>query len=318
MAQKKGVGADALAAVHEIPAKIVASLDLDQTLATIARAMCDCLSADIGAIYLIDEPAGVIRLRGIYGQRSKHWEGHTMALERGMNAMAIRTGQIQRVDDYARFPPEQRAETPVIDDEPFRAVITAPMTHRGKRLGSMGAVRREPKAFSDNDLVLLEMLADHASIAVANALAFEELETLRSRETAQLREHADRMAALEKAKSELLQLASHELRSPIGVVRGYLSMLHDGSLGPGDLAKVLPVLMAKTQQMNLLINEMLETARLEVGPIELQIRRTDLRNVVRLTVDRMQPLLPADAPIRLTLPEPGVVGEGDPAPIGTA
>ena len=87
MAQKNGVGVDALSAVHEITAKIVASLDLDQTLATIARAMCEVISADIGAIYLIDEPAGLLRLRGISGQRSKHWEGHTMSLDRGMNAI---------------------------------------------------------------------------------------------------------------------------------------------------------------------------------------------------------------------------------------
>jgi len=181
-------------------------------------------------------------------------------------------------------------------------VITAPMNHRGRRLGSMGAVRREVRPFSDLDLVLLEMLAAHASIAVANALAFEELETAQARETAQLREHADRMAALEKAKSEFLQLASHELRSPIGVVRGYLSMLVDGSLSANDLPKILPILMAKTQQMNLVINEMLETARLEAGPIELQKRLIDLRDVVRQAVEKMQPVA-GETPIQLRLPE---------------
>lgn len=311
MEQKTGVGIDALAAIHEITAKIVASLDLDETLATIARAICEVLACDIGAIYLIDEPAGVIRLRGIHGQRSKAWEGHTMSLDRGMNAMAISTGQIQRIDDYFTFPAELRAQTPVIEEEPMRAVITAPLAHRGKRLGSVGAVRREPRPFSDRDLVLLEMLADHASIAVANALAYEELEKLRARETAQLREHAERMAALDRAKSDFLQLASHELRSPIGVLRGYLSMLQDGSLGVGDLPRILPMLLAKTQQINLLINEMLETARLDTGPVELQLRRVDLREIVEGTVARMGPLLPSDAPIRLTVPREPVLVDID-------
>jgi hypothetical protein len=45
MPENPGVGIDALSAVHEITAKIVASLDLDQTT-TIARAMCEVLSAD--------------------------------------------------------------------------------------------------------------------------------------------------------------------------------------------------------------------------------------------------------------------------------
>src|SRR5437868_2753459 len=303
MKEPGGVGADALSAIHEITAKIVASLDLDQTLATIVRAMCEILSADIGAIYLIDEEAGVLRLRGIHGQRSPAWEGHTMSLDRGMNAMAIRTGQIQRVDDYLRFPPELRAQTPVIGEEPMRAVMTAPMMHRGRRLGSMGVVRREPRPFNDKELVLLEMLADHASIAVANALAFEELETLRARETAQLREHAERMAALDKAKSDFLQLASHELRSPVAVIRGYVSMLDDGTIAPQDSPRVLRTLMGKTQQMNVLINEMLETARLEAGPIDLHRREMDLRAAVQSSVARMQPVLPAESPIALSLPD---------------
>ena len=317
MTEKGEVGTDALTAVHEITAKIVASLDLDETLASVARAMCDVLRADVGAIYLIDQTAGLLRLRGIHGQRSPAWKGHTMPLDRGMNAMAIRTGQIQRVDDYAKFGPEQRAPTAVVDEEPLRAVITAPLTHRGRRLGSMGAIRRTPEAFRDQDLVLFEMLADHASIAVANALAFEELETLRARETAQLREHGERMASLERAKSEFLQLASHELRSPIGVLRGYLSMFDDGSLEPSSLPKLLPLLLAKTQQMNVLINEMLETARLEVGPIELQLRKIDLREIVSLAVARMQPLLPQEAPITMSMPEQPVLVEVDPSRIET-
>ena len=40
-----------------------------------------------------------------------------------------------------------------------------------------------------------------------------------------------RMAELERQKSEFLQLASHELRGPITLVSGYLSMLEEGSLG---------------------------------------------------------------------------------------
>lgn len=317
MTAKQSVGLDALSALHEVTAKIVASLDLDQTLGTIARAMCEILDADIGAIYLLDEDAGVLRLRSIHGQRSPGWAGHTMALDRGMNAMALRTGQIQRIDDYLAIPRERQAQTSVVEEEPLRSVITAPMSHRGRRLGSMGAVRRDVRPFSDEELVRLEMLADHGSIAVANALAFEELEALRARETAQLREHAERMAALEKAKSEFLQLASHELRSPIGVLRGYLSMLQDGSIGADSLPKVLPMLLGKTQQMNLLINEMLETARLEVGPVDLQLRIVDLRDVVRQSVARMEPLVPSDEPIRLSMPDKEVLVDADPVRLET-
>jgi signal transduction histidine kinase len=121
---------------------------------------------------------------------------------------------------------------------------------------------------------------------------------------------------LDKAKSEFLQLASHELRSPIGVLRGYLSLLQDGSVATDDLPRILPILMAKTQQMNLVINEMLETARLEAGPIDLARRVVDLREVVRQSVEKMQPVAGA-SPIQLELPEHEVRASVDAARLDT-
>ncbi len=52
----------------------------------------------------------------------------------------------------------------------------------------------------------------------------------REREAARLRAHADRMAELERTKAHFLNLASHELRGPLTVVRGYNSMMQDGSI----------------------------------------------------------------------------------------
>src|SRR5207253_4909235 len=85
----------------------------------------------------------------------------------------------------------------------------------------------------------------------------------RDRETARLRAHADRMAELEQTKAEFLNLASHELRGPMTVIRGYNSMLADGTIPPAQFASVARLLEVKIAQMDHLIEQMLETARLE-------------------------------------------------------
>ena len=102
----------------------------------------------------------------------------------------------------------------------------------------------------------------------------------------------ERMAALEKTKSQFLNLASHELRSPLGVINGYLSMLEQGSLGqlkePG--VRAIEVLKAKALEMNMLIGQMLEAARLEDGRLALKRDRLDLRLVAEEALAAIKPL----------------------------
>jgi len=105
-------------------------------------------------------------------------------------------------------------------------------------------------------------------------------------EANRLRKKADQLASLEKAKSEFLRLASHELRGPAATLGGYLAMIEDESLGPVPqrLRPVLPMLRAKASQINLLANEMVEAARLEDGGVQLKRKRVDLREIVRRSV----------------------------------
>ena len=111
----------------------------------------------------------------------------------------------------------------------------------------------------------------------------------REEQSAVLRANAEKMENLEKVKSDFLNLASHELRGPLAVLRGYLSMLSDGSLGelPPRVRTVLPALNAKASQMALLITQMLEAARLEDSQLQLKLEPVDMRGLVRRAVDTM-------------------------------
>ncbi|HEY4844647.1 MAG TPA: HAMP domain-containing sensor histidine kinase [Candidatus Dormibacteraeota bacterium] len=126
-------------------------------------------------------------------------------------------------------------------------------------------------------------------------LAEQTEETLEVRQRQQLeadrlRQKAHELAGLEKAKSEFLRLASHELRAPAAMLGGYLSMIEDETLGPipNRLRLVLPMLKAKADQINLLANEMVEAARLEDGRPQLKRKRVDLREIVRRNVATAQ------------------------------
>jgi signal transduction histidine kinase len=114
----------------------------------------------------------------------------------------------------------------------------------------------------------------------------------------------ERLAAIERNKTQFLNLASHELRGPLTVVRGYVSMLEGGLLG--DLndrgQKAVPVISAKVLEMNALIEQMIEAARLEDGALMLRPAEADLRVVMGEAVDMARQ--PGDAKHRILLKSP--------------
>jgi signal transduction histidine kinase len=102
-----------------------------------------------------------------------------------------------------------------------------------------------------------------------------------------------RIQALEKAKSEFLNVASHELRGPMTIIKGYLTMFEAGSLGElsPKANSVLPLLIAKSDEINWMLEQMLEASRLEEGRLELNKRRGDVVEITDMAIDGVRMLL---------------------------
>jgi signal transduction histidine kinase len=104
---------------------------------------------------------------------------------------------------------------------------------------------------------------------------------------------SQRIASLEKAKTEFLNVASHELRGPMTVIKGYLTMLEAGSLG--DLSpqsrQVLPLLIAKSDEVNWMVEQMVEAARLEEGRLALKKLPADLVHLTDLAIEGVGEIL---------------------------
>lgn len=115
----------------------------------------------------------------------------------------------------------------------------------------------------------------------------------------------ERLAAIERNKTQFLNLASHELRGPMTVVRGYVSMLEDGLLGTLNERgrKAVPVISAKVVEMNGLIEQMIEAARLEDGALMLRPEQGDLINIVEAAVDSLRPLIDESREILVKYPD---------------
>ncbi|OLE36830.1 MAG: hypothetical protein AUG48_06155 [Actinobacteria bacterium 13_1_20CM_3_68_9] len=123
----------------------------------------------------------------------------------------------------------------------------------------------------------------------------------------------ERLTALEKTKSQFLNLASHELRSPLGVINGYLSMLEQGSLGQlkESGVRAVEVLKAKTLELNLLVAQMLDAARLEDGRLALKRDHLDIRQLAGRAMQVVAPLASQGHTVTLETPPNEVIVFGD-------
>jgi len=164
-------------------------------------------------------------------------------------------------------------------------------------------------------LVLTPVLAVLARLAAAFVLRAIAGERLLER----VRADRERLAALEGAKSEFLRLASHELRGPVGVVRGYVSMLEDGTLGvlPDSAQSVLPILLSRLKSIGLMVDLMMETARLDDERLQLHVESTDLRELVTECVEEMRPIAGPEHSLQVDAPRAAVVAPADRTRIST-
>jgi len=115
----------------------------------------------------------------------------------------------------------------------------------------------------------------------------------------------------EAVKSSFLLLASHELRTPVALVRGYADILGSGAFGrlSPEGRDALRIMDGKLGEMERLIREMAETARLQAARPGLRLERLAIRDLVGEAVDRARPLAgpehrivvdPGPAPVRVS------------------
>jgi signal transduction histidine kinase len=121
------------------------------------------------------------------------------------------------------------------------------------------------------------------------------------------------VAALERAKTDFLNIASHELRGPMTVIKGYLTMLDSGALG--ELApkarSVLPLLISKSDEVNWMIEQMIEASRLEEGRLALKRQRTDIVELTDSAIDGVRMLLSGHE-LKVDMPVQSIEAEVDP------
>lgn len=156
--------------------------------------------------------------------------------------------------------------------------------------------KRSGNSYTPQDVRLLGTIANELVIAIQNSLHFEEIQrfniTLQqqvSDATRKLRRTNQRLRELDETKDDFISMASHQLRTPLTSVKGYLSLVLEGDAGKLNetQTKMLRQAFSSSQRMVFLITDLLNISRLKTGKFEIDAKPVDLSALVQEEIEQL-------------------------------
>jgi signal transduction histidine kinase len=171
---------------------------------------------------------------------------------------------------------------PVLREKGVKSLLGAPLLVEGRVLGVLHVGTLTPRSFTEEEGRLLHVAADRVGLAIEHARMFESERAARQEAEAALR-----------LRDEFLSVAAHELKTPIAGLQlavQYLRRLLDKGAAPepGRLRQSLGAVNEKAAKASRLVAQLLETSRLELGRLLLELRVVDLSDSAAGVVEQAQ------------------------------
>ncbi len=265
--------------------KLTSSLDQQITLHEIAQMIVPSL-ADYCRIAVLDErqqikeiavhhidPEQLTLVQALYEQYKDNLNS-----PQGLQKL-LETGQAELISDVSDSVLQQaRQENPgmlaIIQALGLKSYMGTPLIARDRVIGAITFSSTEPQRhYTHDDLAFAQELARRIALTMDNGRLYSE---------------AQRAITL---RDDFISIASHELRTPVTSLKLYIQVLQKQFAGRGEesLARSFSKMDAQLNKLTLLIKDLLNVSRIELGKLDFQEDWLDLNEVVKETVEQIQP-----------------------------
>ena len=287
-----GRRADLLDATNRCARALSSSLEIRQAFAAFIRELRGLVPFDRTAIVLLED--GHLRVFATAGEAAEtvFAPGTTLPVAGSAMTEMLRGHTLYRQDmTDRRF--DEEDEFVALG---LRSRVLAPLLSGPEPVGAISVVRREPSAFSGDEIELLSVLGRLGGSAIQNIRAYEAERTT-----------AEELRRLSALRADFVSLVSHELRSPMASVIGSAQtlQLRWRELAPEQRESFLALIAHETSRLADLIGDVLDTSRIEAGTFSYSFGDVDLAELVRdsaAAADQGQDEVPVRAFVRGPLP----------------
>lgn len=197
--------------------------------------------------------------------------------------------------------------------------VAVPLQSHNQTLGYLAADRGSQPC-TEEDLHMLLTIASHVATAIDNARAYSHLEELTqhleqriTERTQELSIANERLQEQDRRRSLFLSVASHELRTPMTVIRSFADNMRDGIAGPVSEQQVtyLTRIEHNLNRLTRIINQLLDWSRLESQKEVLSLKPVCVEGTALLVADSLRTVA-----IEKTIALEIIHAEGLPAVLG--
>lgn len=150
--------------------------------------------------------------------------------------------------------------------------------------------------YNDEDLQVLKVIGAQSAVTMENALLYEEtrkfgikLQKEVQMATTELRVANEQLKKLDEAKSDFISIASHQLRTPLTAIKGYVSMILEGDFGKitAEEKESLEKVFDSTERLIRLVEDLLNISRIESGRLQFSFTEVRLEEMVDSVMEEL-------------------------------
>jgi signal transduction histidine kinase len=258
-------------------ARTVSSLQTDRVLRSVVDATGD-IGFEAADLVLYDQDTETFRTVQARGMPETYDFRRARPATAGISGMVRKERRTVVLNDYAIHPRgilELRRAG-------FHAVVGTPVWIAGRLAGVLGAGTRERREVRAEEIEAFELLASIAGRALENAGRFEDE-----------RRMVERLAELDRMKSDFISTASHELRTPLTVIQGMGLTVEQQweHLDEETRLELVRRLNQNARTLQGIVETLLDFSLVEGGRLKANRERVQLDELVSTLVSRLQSLI---------------------------
>jgi signal transduction histidine kinase/CheY-like chemotaxis protein/PAS domain-containing protein/HPt (histidine-containing phosphotransfer) domain-containing protein len=252
--------------LSEITAELLASDKPQRIAERLCRRVMEHLGCHAFFNFLVDDESGRLHLNACAGiaeetVRQIEW----LDFGEAVCGCAARDGCRIVAEDVQKSS-DPRAD--LIRTFGIQAYACHPLMEQSRVIGTLSFGSRSKPAFADEELDLMKTVADHVAIAMQRVRLMESLER-----------HARAAEAANAAKGQFLANMSHELRTPMNAILGMIDLAIPKATDP-MVQSCLHTAKDSADLLLALLNDLLDSARIESGKLELESAPFSLRRML--------------------------------------